>query len=271
MYPKKKMNRIEKLKQLYSSTKLSEILHIRKEDDYPDRGFSSLRFRRNDYRLRAIEIWDQSDGQFFRIYHSPRMATEIKTEINDIEGLIKSLGYLSDFASDFTLICESLFNILSGDIVVALAKSNPVYTRNSAYEGLALPDVDISDTDIMGRLFDWKEVIAISEDDSPGNELKKTLSQCGVYLQRSDDGKSRYVGSAYSEGGILSRWLKHLNSNGDAKHLNLFVLENGYANIVFTVLEFTSKEGALTSESRWKATLGTKNSGPYDSLRLNSN
>ncbi|WP_245609240.1 hypothetical protein [Vibrio pacinii] len=52
--------------------------------------------------------------------------------------------------------------------------------------------------------FTWKEIIAISEDESPDNELKKVLSQVGVYLQRSTDGTSRYVGSAYSCGGILS-------------------------------------------------------------------
>ncbi|WP_326929501.1 GIY-YIG nuclease family protein [Aliivibrio fischeri] len=114
-------------------------------------------------------------------------------------------------------------------------------------------------------------MIAISEDESEDNELKKVLSQSGVYLQRSSDGVSRYVGSAYGCGGILGRWLKHLNSNGDAKHLNLYVLENGYNKLVFTVLEFTDDNTAIKAESRWKQTLGTKNTGPYDGFRLNRN
>ena len=97
------------------------------------------------------------------------------------------------------------------------------------------------------------------------------MSRSGVYLQRSNDGTSGYVGSAYSVGGILSRWLKHLNSNGDAKHLNLYVLENGHNNLIFTVLEFTNDNDALQTESRWKQTLGTKNTGPYDGIRLNKN
>jgi hypothetical protein len=90
-----------------------------------------------------------------------------------------------------------------------------------------------------------------------------------VYLQRSPEGKTRYVGSASSDSGILGRWLKHLTSNGHAKHLNLYVLENGYATVLFTVLEFTNN--TLSAESRWKETLGTRNAGPYDALRLNSN
>jgi hypothetical protein len=139
------------------------------------------------------------------------------------------------------------------------------------YEGLALPDVDTADCDVLGRVFTWKEIIAISEDQSESNLLKKELSRCGVYLQRSSDGKSRYVGSAYGDGGLISRWLKHLTSNGDAKHLNLFVLENGYSHILFTVLEFCDASAATTNEMRWKATLGTKHSGIYDGLRLNSN
>ena len=153
-----------------------------------------------------------------------------------------------------------------------------VQTRNRAYEGLVLPDVDVSDTDVLGTGFTWKEIIAIYEDDSEENELKKVLSKPGIYLQRSIDGSARYVGSAYGGGGILERWLAHLVFNGNAKHLNLYVLENGYSSLVFTVLEFfdssdeeEKKSYLLKQECRWKQTLGTRNSGPYDGLRLNKN
>jgi hypothetical protein len=124
---------------------------------------------------------------------------------------------------------------------------------------------------ILGRTFTWKEILAIYQDDSPENEVKKSLSVCGVYLQRSIDGRARYVGSAYSDGGIIARWMRHLGSNGDAKHLNFFILENGYNDILFTVLEITTPEQARTSESRWKSTLGTNSLGPYDGYRLNCN
>jgi hypothetical protein len=42
--------------------------------------------------------------------------------------------------------------------------------------------------------------------------------------------------------------------------------------LVFTVLEFTEDgASAISSETRWKQTLGTKNTGPYDGVRLNKN
>lgn len=77
------------------------------------------------------------------------------------------------------------------------------------------------------------------------------------------------MGPAFGEGGILGRWLKHLTSNGHAKHLNIYVLENGYAKVLFIVLEFTAD--AQRAEACWKETLGTRNAGSYDGLRVNSN
>jgi hypothetical protein len=265
------LNRTDELKRYYLESGISEFLTIKREDDYPDKGMSSLRFKSNEYRIRAIEIWETDNDGFFRIYHGPEIAAELKTRINEIEGNFKSVSTWSDFRGNFEQISKELYAIISNDKVIEVTKQNLVLSRNSAYEGLSLPDVDTSDTDVFGRVFTWKEILTISEDLSEENDLKNVLSKCGVYLQRSIDGKSRYVGSAYGEGGILQRWLKHLNSNGNAKHLNLFVLENGYSDIVFTVLEFTAPEKALEAEKRWKLTLGTQNSGPYDSIRLNNN
>ena len=49
----------------------------------------------------------------------------------------------------------------------------------------------------------------------------------------------------YGEGGIISRWMKHLKSNEDARNLNLFILENGYNEIVFSAIEFYDKEDII--------------------------
>jgi hypothetical protein len=263
------MSRISILKQLFSDSLLSEVFSIRKEDEYKE--FSSLRFKSNEFRLRAIELWDHTDGQYLRIYYAPEMAEEIKAAIGQIEGKFKSIAYATDFRGDFINITKRLHEILVGDAAKVAAKANPVLAKSFGYEGLELPDVDTSESEIFGRIFTWKEILAIYQDDSAGNELKKSLSRSGVYLQRSKDGKARYVGSAYGDGGFIARWMKHLGSNGNAKHLNFFVLENGYNDIVFTVLEITPPERALGAESRWKSTLGSNNSGPYDGFRLNCN
>jgi len=264
-------NRQEELKRLFVDTRLSELLHIKKENDYPEKSYSSLRFTPNNYRIRAIELWEHKAGQYFRIYHANQIPIEVKNQINEITGQFSSATRYSNFRADYQQICSDLFNILSSDFIIDTARQNPILTRNSNYEGLELPDVDTTESDVLGVTFSWKEIIAISEDSSDDNNLKKELSRTGIYLQRSSDGVSRYVGSAYSDGGILYRWLKHLKSNGDAKHLNLFILENGYSNVEFTVLEFTTKEKALQNESRWKRTLGTVNTAFYDGNRLNNN
>lgn len=272
LFDKNNMTRLDTLKEIYAKSSLASSLTVKKDCDYPDRNFSALRFESNDFRIRAIEIWDrQTKDSFFRIYHAPKIAPEIKNKIDEIESLLRSQKQYSDYGGDFTAIATQLAEIVTSGTTKEIAKNNIVLTRNSKYEGLSLPDIDTSEDDVVGRVFTWKEIIAIDEDQTPENELKKSLSQNGVYLQRSLDGTSRYVGSAYGSGGILGRWLKHLTSNGNAKHLNLYVLENGYANMVFTVLEFTDKENSISSEQKWKQVLGTQNNGPYDGIRLNSN
>ncbi|WP_063656040.1 GIY-YIG nuclease family protein [Aliivibrio fischeri] len=262
--------RSETLKKLYEESGLKDLFEVRIEQDYPERNYSAIRLKQNAYRLRAFELWENNSGSFFRIYHGD-VPSAIKSELESYPLHKRSARNYSDFSGDENIIFQYFYELFSSDTSREVANQSKVYTRNSAYEGLALPDVDTSDVDVLGAEFTWKEIIAISEDESEDNELKKVLSQSGVYLQRSSDGVSRYVGSAYGCGGILGRWLKHLNSNGDAKHLNLYVLENGYNKLVFTVLEFTDDNTAIKAESRWKQTLGTKNTGPYDGFRLNRN
>lgn len=264
------MTKIEELKIIYANSLLSELLSPRKEDEYEN--FSSLRFKSNKYRVRAIELWDHAEGVFLKIYHAPEMPQAIKETINQIPGILRSLQNSSDFRGNFIEIATKLHEALLSEPVVAAVVSSPIVSRSFGYEGLELPDVDTSDEQILGRIFDWKEILAIYQDESRENILKNELSKFGVYLQRSLDGKARYVGSAYGEGGIIGRWMSHLGSNGSAKHLNFYILENGYSKIAFTVLEFCENaEAARKSERRWKSTLGTYGDGPYDGLRLNCN
>lgn len=267
------MDRSEQLKNIFNATKLPTIFTVKAAMYYPDRDFTALRFQSNDYRIRALEIWDKPNqfDNLFRIYHGPQIASELKQLINELGNFqhVTSTATYTDFKGEPQQIASALCDLLLDESVKGIVRATTVVTRNSNYEGLILPDVDVSDTNVLGRTFTWKELIAISEDDSEDNKLRQVLSRPGVYLQRSPDGRSRYVGSAYGDGGILGRWLRHLTANGNAKHLNIYVLENGYANLLFTVLEFTDQ--ATSAESRWKETLGSRNVGPYDGFRLNSN
>lgn len=275
------MDRSEELKQSFASSRLPEILTVRVVDYYaPPKEFTALRFASNPYRLRAIEIWEGSGKPWFRIYHSEKIAQELKSLLDELQNfdLKASSSYYTDYYGDSQQIAAALGELLVQDDVALIVKTNQVLTRNKAYEGLQLPDVEVGPEEaakVLGRTFTWKEILAIDEDTSETNALKQQLSKPGVYLQRSPDGRARYVGAAYGADGIFGRWLKHLSSNGHAKHLNLYVLENGYANVLFTVLEFTSEnlgsEKVLEAEARWKETLGTRNTGAFDGIRLNNN
>ena len=65
--------------------------------------------------------------------------------------------------------------------------------------------------------------------------------------------------------------MKHLDSNGDARHLNLFILENGYNEIVFSVIEFYHDADIIQRENQWKQILGRINYGQYNGIQLNNN
>lgn len=263
--------RMERVKRLFEDSGLAGLFEVKGVKDYTSQNYSAVRLVRNNYRIRAFEIWERPRlGNFCRIYHGD-IASTLKAELDAHEGLIKSGTTSSDFQGDEEQLFKFFYDLLSSDTIKDVVEQCKVYARASIYEGLSLPDVDTSETEVLGAEFTWKDIIAILEDPNPESPLKQELSQPGVYLQRSSDGSARYVGSAYGEGGILGRWIKHLYSNGDAQHLNLYVLENGYNELVFTVLEFTSNEQARDAETRWKRTLGTRNCGPYDGLRLNRN
>jgi hypothetical protein len=115
------MTKIENLKRIFADSLLCEIFSIRKEDE--NEGFSSLRFKSNNYRLRAIEIWDHPEGQYFRIYYAPEIAGEIKNEINGIDGKFKTNKYCTDYRGSFLDVAKSLHQILIGDAAKEAAKN----------------------------------------------------------------------------------------------------------------------------------------------------
>ena len=89
----------------------------------------------------------------------------------------------------------------------------------------------------------------------------------GVYLITDESTGKRYVGSAYGEQGIWSRWAQYVNSGHgwDAKLRELAKSDLKYArkNFRFTLLEYraasTPKKIILDQETHWKNVLLTKN------------
>lgn len=265
---------LTRLENILMTSNLSDLFIVKSKDDNTNgpTPFVAYRVKPNDYRIRSFELWKVDDQYFFRIYHSKRIHDKLKETLTKIPGCKKSIKYFVDYqVGDYDELAKDIKNILENEEIIKECKASSTRARSSKFEGLDLPDVDTSHNNVIGQTFTWREIISIWEDDGEDNELKKALSQNGIYIQRSIDGKSRYIGSAYGSDGIIGRWMKHLDSNGDARHLNLFVLENGYNEIVFSVIEFYHDADIIQRENQWKQILGTINYGPYNGIQLNNN
>ncbi|MEW9122689.1 MAG: GIY-YIG nuclease family protein [Thermotaleaceae bacterium] len=256
---------------------IAAMFDLKKKDDRTSEAtpWVAYRVKPNLYRIRSFELWKNAPNRFFRIYHADDINESLRNMLKLLPEVKKVTNSYVDYnTDDYLMLATKIADILSSEEIIKESKATSRHARTTKFEGLELPDVDTSQEEVLGQTFTWREVIAIWEDNSEGNNLKKVLSQNGVYIQRSDDGKSRYIGSTYgAEGGILRRWMTHLEFLGNAHHLNLFVLENGYNSIVFSVIEFLdgSDSEIIQRESLWKRTLGTVNKGPYNGIQLNKN
>lgn len=265
---------IDILDNILLESELISLFSLRIKDDNTDKAkpFIAYRVKTNIYKIRAFELWGNEEDFHFRIYHSDKINEDLKQQLSSISGVIKDRSCSVDYkVDDYIKLGVIVKKILLNDEIINICKNSSNIARTSKFEGLDLPDIDVSESNVMGQTFTWRDIISIWEDDSEDNNLKKLLSRKGIYIQRSKDGKSRYVGSAYGSNGIIGRWMKHLNSNGDAQYLNLFILENGYNEIVFSVLEFYDEEDIIKRENMWKEILGTVNYGIYNGIQLNNN
>lgn len=262
------------LKTLLQESEITNLFNLATIDSniINKRPMVAYRVKSNVYKIRAFELWGDSDDFFFRIYHSEKINAELKQELSSLTGVLKNNKRTIDYkTNDYKVLADSIREILNDKTIIQKCENDSSVSKMSKFNGLKLPDIDTSIEYNMGQTFSWRDIISIWEDDSKENLLKESLKRPGIYIQRSQDGKSRYIGSAYGEDGILGRWMKHLDSNGDARHLNLFVLENGYNEIVFSVIEFYDGEDIIKRESIWKQILGSINTGSYNAIQLNNN
>lgn len=269
---------VDMLQTILDESGIKSIFEFKKLDDMSNDSspYVCYKVKSNIYRIRSFELYKSNNILRFRVKLSKYVDNVLKTNLNELIGVVSNAQRYVDFEAydldKFIDIGKNIKSILDNNDIIESCKSSAPRAITSQFEGLVLPvDIDTSQDDVIGQTFTWRDIISIWEDNSEDNKLKQALSQNGIYIQRSKDGKSRYVGSAYSEGGIIARWMKHLNSNGDAQHLNLFILENGYNEIVFSVLELYDGEDIIQKENMWKNTLGTLNAGAYNGIQLNKN
>lgn len=265
---------LEYLEGILIRSGIIDLFELKQRDEYPDQlqPYVSYRVKSNVYRIRAFEFWGSAEEGFFRIYHGSKLQQNLKESLQQLPGYKASRVHTIDFeATDYTELAKLIQKILLDKEIIQGCRETSNLAKTSRFEGLELPDLDMTENHVMGQTFTWRDIIAIHEDNSENNLLKRALCQKGIYIQRSQDGTSRYIGSANGSGGILGRWMSHLEFNGNAHHLNLYVLENGYNEIIFSVIEFYEEEDILKREAMWKEILGTINRGAYNGFQLNRN
>lgn len=262
------MTRLNLLREYFNASKMCQMFTSDGGTD-PAPSFSKMKFEKNQYTMYSVELRQVKGDLVFRVHYSKRISSAFVEFLSTLSEVHGTGQYYTDFTDASRENAIRIMNEVADYLASGQAK--PTVVKSKEMDNIELPDVNCTEDTVMGSVFTWKEILAIYEDDGDDNLLKAALSKPGVYLQRSTDGTARYVGSAYGEEGILGRWMKHLSTGGNAKHLKLWILENGYKDVVFTVLEFcTTKEQALAKESMWKAILGTQ-SVAYNGTQLNAN
>src|SRR4051812_21988907 len=128
------MDRSDQLQQIFNASRLPLRLTVKAVDYYAQKDYTSLRFHSNDFRIRAIEIWDRPNPQdgWFRIYHGGQIAPELKQLVDGMAGFARKTSTLhySDFFGDAAQIATAFGNLLADDGIQTIVQANPVFTRN---------------------------------------------------------------------------------------------------------------------------------------------
>lgn len=248
------------------------VLELRTKD-MPNSTQYSIRFVNNKFGMRAIETFIGNPNKNVRLYFNKKIiGTDFHSSLLHLNGGKTASSSVKGQLIDYNVVdlldfTKEFVSVLKEDNALPFVKS-----RSIGFEGLDLPILETDDEYEPGTSYTWKDVLSIIQE--PESQLFKSLSRPGIYLQRSNDGKSRYVGSAYGVGGIIDRWKKHLERGGDAKFLSWYILENGYVSVEFVVLEFMAEEASpeevIGKENVWKRILSTK-SFSYNGTQLNNN
>lgn len=205
-----------------------------------------------DYR--AIDEW--LFGGIWRV--TARHADRYEVELSDeLRGLIGRLRIRSPYKGRATrCLLESYFE----GFQVAAIEREPYAGRS--FPGLSALSVSLAEfREIVRRhRLDWHGPLA---------NLK------GIYLLRDRTDGKLYVGSAYGEDGIWSRWSAYAFSGqgGNVQTVDRFgddPVRYGTDNIEITLLEpmlpSTGNEEVFARENFWKVALGSRENG-----NLNSN
>ena len=221
-------------------------------------GWNSYRSERTNrfnrkYVISFIDFYPQKEtflfGGVFEILntYSDHYDIRLREDFKNLIGRLKVKNINTPRGSAFRF--ENFYNDI--EVVEILDKSyeNHVF---SGYENIDYSFKQIKEI-INREPLDWKCAL---------ENVK------GIYMLSNTENGKRYVGSAYGDSGIWSRWRQYCtNGHGGNKELCALVEQKGYdyieQNFKFTLLEihpmFTSDEAIILRESYWKEVMMSRN------------
>lgn len=108
------MDRCKELVDIYAQSSLPEVLSKKSVNFHEKDNFTKLIFGKNDWNIRAIEIYEHKKGPYFRIHHNERIVHWLKIRINTIPGTVLRATNTSGSSldGDFLHIARQLLEIL---------------------------------------------------------------------------------------------------------------------------------------------------------------
>ena len=210
-------------------------------------------FKEGQTTIGLIRI--KSNENLWLFFH----AGKITKDLNILNGV----GYEYETLSE----CEKYF----GRLIVRFKNSSQNMVRNasSVIEDCEVEQIlpDIFDNDIFPGYdkvnISWKELSRVLEKDTWKTALQ---NQKGVYLITDKNNGKLYVGSAYGDEMILTRWRSYIkNCHGNNVDLRKLSLEYMKENFQFSILDIfkstTNQEIIIDRESWWKEVLLTRKFG----------
>ncbi|MDO4881697.1 MAG: GIY-YIG nuclease family protein [Capnocytophaga sp.] len=233
-------------------------------------GIQSKIFKNNDEKtLLEGQYWNYSKNKIFKEGQTNIGFIRIKDDLwllFHIGKVTKDLNIFNGVGYEYQELSE--YKKYFGKVIIKYKNTSQNLSRNALplIEKCEIYQVlpDIFDNDIFPGYdnvnLSWSELSRIIEKESWKTALQ---NQKGVYLITDTSNGKMYVGSAYGENMLLSRWNDYVRTgNGGNKELKELSLEHIKQFFRYSILdifkETTKDEVIINRESWWKETLLTR-------------
>ena len=122
------MDRLEKLRHLFVTSKLSSLFQVKREDDDSNKGMSAIKLMKNVYNIRAFELWEKKTEPVVRVYHG-NIHEAIKLELDSHPDMTNTKNSWSDFQGEHEAIFSFFEGLLSSDSSKLIASKKNVHQK----------------------------------------------------------------------------------------------------------------------------------------------